>query len=101
MNLLGILHENLDRDGLAIRPLCSWKAHSRQFVAGQTSLSDSEYRPIPVLRCFGDHRMAMAFSMLVLPDLSIPLDDPEVVRKSYPGFWKDWAKFGYALQSLN
>lgn len=101
LNLLGILHENLDRDGLAIRPLCSWKAHSRQFVAGQTSLSDSEYRPIPMLRCFGDHRMAMAFSMLVLPDLSIPLDDPEVVRKSYPGFWKDWAKFGYALQSLN
>jgi 5-enolpyruvylshikimate-3-phosphate synthase len=45
--------------------------------------------------------MAMAMSMLVLPDLPIPLDEPGVVRKSYPGFWEEWAKFGYALQPLN
>jgi 3-phosphoshikimate 1-carboxyvinyltransferase len=38
---------------------------------------------------YDDHRMAMAFAPLaVLGPLS--LDDPDVVAKSYPGFWQDW-----------
>lgn len=39
---------------------------------------------------YDDHRMAMAFAPLaVLGDLAV--DDKEVVAKSYPSFWEDWA----------
>lgn len=42
-------------------------------------------------RAWGDHRVAMAAAVLAL---SLPegstLDDPEVVSKSYPAFWRDW-----------
>lgn len=38
---------------------------------------------------YDDHRMAMAFAPLAaLGPLS--LDDPGVVEKSYPDFWRDW-----------
>ncbi|MEX2605877.1 MAG: 3-phosphoshikimate 1-carboxyvinyltransferase [Kiritimatiellia bacterium] len=38
---------------------------------------------------YDDHRMAMAFAPLsVLGPLRIA--EPEVVQKSYPGFWRDW-----------
>jgi 3-phosphoshikimate 1-carboxyvinyltransferase len=100
LDLMGIPHEILGTDGLAIRPPSCWKVYSRHFAECHNPTAYPR-RPIPVLRCFGDHRMAMAMSMLVLPDLPIPLDEPGVVRKSYPGFWEEWAKFGYALQPLN
>lgn len=37
---------------------------------------------------YGDHRMAMAFAPLALIH-SILIENPSVVGKSYPGFWKD------------
>jgi 3-phosphoshikimate 1-carboxyvinyltransferase len=40
---------------------------------------------------YDDHRMAMAFAPLsVLGTLQIA--EPDVVQKSYPGFWRDWKK---------
>ncbi len=42
---------------------------------------------------YEDHRMAMALAPLALK-LPITIEDPEVVRKSYPGFWDDLAKAG-------
>ena len=41
---------------------------------------------------FDDHRVAMAAAVfaLLLPE-GCTLDAPEVVSKSYPGFWADWA----------
>ncbi len=40
------------------------------------------------VRTFGDHRIAMAFGVLAaLPGNAIEIDDPDVVRISYPGFW--------------
>lgn len=100
LDLLGIPHDILELDGLAIRPISSWKVYSRHFIGDQSTMAEP-CRPMPLLRCFGDHRMAMALSMLALPDLPILLDEPHVVRKSYPGFWEEWTKFGYELQALN
>lgn len=42
---------------------------------------------------YEDHRMAMALAPLALK-LPITIEDPEVVQKSYPGFWQDLAKAG-------
>ena len=45
---------------------------------------------------YHDHRMAMAFAPLSTRT-SIKIKDPEVVNKSYPGFWKDMVKAGFEI----
>lgn len=46
---------------------------------------------------YEDHRMAMAFApLVVLMDLKI--EDPDVVVKSYPGFWKDLNQAGVSSE---
>ncbi|MBC7883916.1 MAG: 3-phosphoshikimate 1-carboxyvinyltransferase [Saprospiraceae bacterium] len=42
----------------------------------------------PIINTYNDHRMAMAFATLGLL-FPIRINDPQVVSKSYPGFWKD------------
>ncbi|MCL4159477.1 UNVERIFIED_CONTAM: hypothetical protein GTU68_067203 [Idotea baltica] len=37
---------------------------------------------------YEDHRMAMAFAPMVLQQPTLMINDPEVVEKSYPEFWK-------------
>ncbi len=45
----------------------------------------------PLISTYADHRIAMAFAPL---SIKIPLriTQPEVVGKSYPHFWDEWAK---------
>lgn len=53
-----------------------------------------EHAPV-VIETYNDHRMAMAFAVLGLnPPNGVPLAirNPKCVAKSYPGFWKDFAK---------
>jgi 3-phosphoshikimate 1-carboxyvinyltransferase len=40
---------------------------------------------------YGDHRMAMAFAPLST-SMDLTIKDPEVVNKSYPGFWNDMGR---------
>lgn len=42
----------------------------------------------PTIHTYEDHRMAMAFAPLCQV-MDLEIDDPEVVRKSYPAFWDD------------
>ncbi|MCC7502273.1 MAG: 3-phosphoshikimate 1-carboxyvinyltransferase [Flavobacteriales bacterium] len=44
-----------------------------------------------------DHRMAMALAPLALVLGSITIDDPDVVTKSYPGFWEDLQEAGFEV----
>jgi len=41
------------------------------------------------IKTYKDHRMAMAFAPLAVKT-PISIENPEVVSKSYPDFWKDW-----------
>lgn len=43
----------------------------------------------PSVDTYKDHRMAMAFAPAVIKTGSIRINDPAVVSKSYPHFWKD------------
>lgn len=52
----------------------------------------------PVIDTYDDHRMAMAFAPLALRLPTISINDPGVVTKSYPGFWKDLATAGFAIE---
>lgn len=45
------------------------------------------------IKTYQDHRMAMAFAPLALR-VPIIFEDVEVVNKSYPGFWDDFAALG-------
>lgn len=38
----------------------------------------------------GDHRIAMAFALVGLRRPGVTIAEPEVVAKSYPGFWRDF-----------
>lgn len=46
---------------------------------------------VPVIDTYDDHRMAMAFAPVGI-NRKIIIKEPEVVVKSYPGFWKDLEK---------
>jgi len=52
---------------------------------------------IVIIQCYDDHRMAMAFAPLALIRGDISIDDPLVVNKSYPGFWRDLEKVGIRI----
>ncbi len=43
----------------------------------------------PTIATYDDHRMAMAFAPAALRHEGLTIENPEVVSKSYPGFWED------------
>jgi len=45
-----------------------------------------------IIETYNDHRMAMSFAILGLVRPGISIRNPKCVAKSYPGFWKDFAK---------
>ena len=51
----------------------------------------------PVFATYEDHRMAMAFAPLALLT-PIVIEEPSVVKKSYPHFWRDLAEMGFTVQ---
>ncbi|MCB0685946.1 MAG: 3-phosphoshikimate 1-carboxyvinyltransferase [Saprospiraceae bacterium] len=53
----------------------------------------------PVFPTYHDHRMAMAFAPLSIINPVI-IEDPEVVGKSYPDFWKDLIKLGWKIEMV-
>lgn len=48
---------------------------------------------------YEDHRMAMAFAPVALKDGSIVINNPQVVSKSYPGYWEDLESLGFRVES--
>ena len=53
----------------------------------------------PIISTYEDHRMAMAFAPVCLKTGKIRIENPEVVSKSYPGYWKDLKKAGFIVNS--
>ena len=64
------------------------------FLNGTLSKNKSDQNSV-IVKCYDDHRMAMSFATLALLRNDIILDEPEVVKKSYPGFWKDMEMAGF------
>ena len=48
----------------------------------------------PIISTYEDHRMAMAFAPIALINDRISIENPDVVSKSYPTYWKDLQKAG-------
>jgi 3-phosphoshikimate 1-carboxyvinyltransferase len=45
-----------------------------------------------IICTYHDHRMAMAFAPLALVVGNISIQNPDVVGKSFPHFWREWAR---------
>jgi len=68
---------------------------------GQVYKLDCSGKFIPeriFINTYDDHRMAMAFAPLALVINEVEIEDAKVVEKSYPAFWKDLEKIGFAPQ---
>lgn len=50
-----------------------------------------------LLQTYNDHRMAMSFSLLSKINPNIIIENPEVVEKSYPAYWKDLEMLGFKI----
>ncbi|MFC6997774.1 3-phosphoshikimate 1-carboxyvinyltransferase [Rufibacter roseus] len=48
---------------------------------------------------YEDHRMAMAFAPLALK-LPLVVEEPKVVRKSYPRYWEELQKAGFEVEEV-
>jgi len=66
-------------------------------ISSSWSLTPSTTSKInePQFDTYDDHRMAMALAPLCMKFKSVMIKNPEVVRKSYPDFWKDLEKLGF------
>lgn len=51
------------------------------------------------INTYEDHRMAMAFAPLAQL-VPLEIEDPDVVKKSYPGFWDDCRKYGLQVNEI-
>ena len=52
-----------------------------------------------IIETYNDHRMAMSFAPLSLKFGELQINDPEVISKSYPNYWKDLKKGGFKISS--
>lgn len=52
------------------------------------------------IETYCDHRMAMAFAPVAIKTKGIEIDNPLVVTKSYPEFWKDMRAAGYDIREI-
>lgn len=53
----------------------------------------------PSFETYQDHRMAMSLSGLAA-NMMIEIQDPEVVVKSYPNYWKDLTSIGVQIEAV-
>lgn len=53
----------------------------------------------PIFPTYEDHRMAMAFAPLSMLG-TIQIEEPKVVGKSYPNFWKDIQTLGFEIEEI-
>jgi len=71
-------------------------AEDQIVTSGTVFINKRDHTPV-VVNCYDDHRMAMSFATLAILREDICLDEPEVVKKSYPGFWDDLSRAGFRL----
>ncbi|WP_455536503.1 3-phosphoshikimate 1-carboxyvinyltransferase [Prevotella koreensis] len=50
------------------------------------------------INTYEDHRMAMAFAPAAVKFPGLRINNPEVVTKSYPNFWKDLQQAGFKIE---
>jgi 3-phosphoshikimate 1-carboxyvinyltransferase len=78
----------------------------KKFNAALNELEEGWFEVVPSknipekirIHTYDDHRMAMAFAPLAFVT-ELEIEEPDVVQKSYPGFWNDLKKAGFSVES--
>lgn len=68
--------------------------------AVNVTLSEDEGQQPVTINTYEDHRMAMAFASLAMKIDKITIEQPDVVKKSYPDFWEDMKKLGFEIKEI-
>lgn len=55
----------------------------------------------PAIDTYEDHRMALAFAPVATLVPGLRINNPQVVTKSYPGFWDDMRKAGFRIEDTH
>ncbi|WP_372950061.1 3-phosphoshikimate 1-carboxyvinyltransferase [Mariniphaga sp.] len=66
-------------------------------LAWDGKINLSKVEKMPLIKTYHDHRMALAFAPIALAGYNLEIDDPMVVTKSYPAFWKDLKAIGFNI----
>lgn len=66
-------------------------------AAHWTLLPSASLPSSATFQTYKDHRMAMAFAPLATL-MNVEIENPSVVRKSYPRFWEDVKNFGFEVK---
>jgi 3-phosphoshikimate 1-carboxyvinyltransferase len=54
-------------------------------------------KQIAPIETYDDHRMAMAFGPVCMVT-NVEIEDPDVVKKSYPGYWEHMKQMGVKVE---
>ena len=60
-------------------------------------IAPSKIKSDSPIHTYNDHRMAMSFAPLAIILGNLNIDNIDVVKKSYPGFWNDLQSVGFTL----
>lgn len=101
--LQSLPHKETNRMEAVSKELAKIGVTSSFESTGTFKLDATQMDPNRVLitETYDDHRMAMAFSPLVLVLKKLAIRNPDVVRKSYPGFWADIRRIGISFAEWN
>ena len=61
-------------------------------------IKKSIHAPVEAFQTYQDHRMAMCLAPLSMLFDDVQIENPEVVAKSYPGFWTDLKSVGFKIE---
>ena len=103
LNKIGVEVEIVNDDSIKITPQSELSPNSPHSYAPPLALTPANTKggiTPPPIATYDDHRMAMAFAVLAMKFDSIIIENPEVVKKSYPGFWEDLKSVGFIIEAL-
>ena len=86
------LQNELGKIGVSIHPQKGDKGQESFLVEGKAA-----FEQVPTFETYEDHRMAMAFAPLAMYH-PIAIEEPMVVVKSYPDFYKDFELLGFQVE---
>jgi len=94
-NRLSAIIQNLNELGFKTKT-----TETQDLIIEKQTLNKIKRNPRNPISTYKDHRIAMAFAPLASIFNYITLDNIDVVKKSYPDFWKDISKFNFSIEKL-
>lgn len=89
-----------DRTAALQQELQKYQVRFEESSAGEWLLSGKAISAANEIETYEDHRMAMSFAPLALAVGKVVINEPDVVKKSYPSFWFDMKRLGFGLENV-